>query len=126
MSKRAELKDAMIAAMKAKDEVTLATVRLINAKVKDKDIEARSADTRDGIADDQILAVLQGMVKQRQESAEIYGKNGRPELAERENAEIAVIQKFLPQRRWMKRRCGPRSMRLSARPALGASRTWAG
>lgn len=96
MSKRAELKDAMVAAMKAKDELTLSTVRLINAKIKDKDIESRTEASRDGIGDDQILAVLQGMVKQRQESADIYTKNGRPELAARETAEIAVIQTFLP------------------------------
>jgi uncharacterized protein YqeY len=96
MSKRAELNEAMKTAMKAKDEVTLSTVRLINAKIKDKDIEARSADSREGIDDGAILSLLQGMIKQRQESAEIYAKNGRPELAERENAEIEIIRGFMP------------------------------
>lgn len=96
MSKRAELNEAMKTAMKAKDEVTLSTIRLINAKIKDKDIEARTEASREGIDDGAILSLLQGMIKQRQESAEIYGKNGRPELAERENKEIEIIRGFMP------------------------------
>jgi uncharacterized protein YqeY len=82
-------------AMKARDDMTLQTVRLIIAKLKEKDIEARGAGKE--VDDAGIMSMLQGMVKQRQESAEIYAKAGRPELAEKENAEIAVIQKFLPQ-----------------------------
>jgi uncharacterized protein YqeY len=81
-------------AMKAKDEVTLGTVRLILAKLKDKDIEARGSGKE--VDEAGIMSMLQGMVKQRQESADIFAKNGRPELAEKENAEIAVIQKFMP------------------------------
>jgi uncharacterized protein YqeY len=83
-------------AMKARDEVTLGTVRLIIAKLKEKDIEARGAG-KEAVDEAGIMSMLQGMIKQRQESADIYAKNGRPELAEKENAEIAVIQKFLPQ-----------------------------
>jgi uncharacterized protein YqeY len=96
MSKRTEFKDALVAAMKAKDQPTVDTVRLINAKLKDKDIEARGHGNADGISEAEILSLLQGMVKQRQESAEIYAKNARPELADKENAEIAVIERFLP------------------------------
>ncbi len=96
MSKRAEINDSLKEAMKAKDEVTVATLRLVNAKIKDQDINARTSGNRDGIDDAGILSVLQGMIKQRQESADIYARNGRPELAERENAEIAVIQRYLP------------------------------
>jgi uncharacterized protein YqeY len=97
MSKRTELKDALVTAMKAKDQITVDTIRLINAKVKDKDIEARPAGNADGIGDAEILSLMQGMIKQRQESAEIYAKNGRPELAAQENGEIAIIKRFLPQ-----------------------------
>jgi uncharacterized protein YqeY len=82
--------------MKAKDQMTVDTVRLINAKLKDKDIEARGGGNPDGIGEPEILSMLQGMIKQRQESADIYAKNGRPELAEKENAEIAVIERFMP------------------------------
>ncbi len=96
MSKRTEFKETLVAAMKAKDQMTVDTVRLINAKLKDKDIEARGAGNPDGIGEPEILSLLQGMVKQRQESADIYAKNNRPELAEKENAEIAVIERFLP------------------------------
>jgi uncharacterized protein YqeY len=96
MSKRTEFKDALVTAMKAKEQVTVDTVRLINARLKEKDIEARGAGNQDGIGEPEILSMLQGMIKQRQESADIYAKNGRPELAEKENAEIAVIERFLP------------------------------
>ena len=94
MDKRAEFTQVMKDAMRAKDETTLSTVRLIIAKLKDKDIEARGAGKE--VDDAGIMSMLQGMVKQRQESADIFAKNGRPELAEKENAEIAVIQRFMP------------------------------
>jgi uncharacterized protein len=86
-----ELKDAM----KAGEKQKLATIRLIQAAIKDKDIEARGAG-KGAASDEEILALLQKMVKQRQESASIYAQNNRPELAEQENAEIAVITEFLP------------------------------
>lgn len=86
-----EMKDAM----KAGDKRKLATVRLIQAALKDKDIEARGAG-KGQATDEEILGLLQKMIKQRQESAQIYKDNGRPELAEGELGEAAVIQEFLP------------------------------
>lgn len=96
MDKRTELKTALTDAMKSKDEVGTATLRLIMAGVKDRDIEARSRGNADGIGEAEILSMLQSMIKQRQESAETYVKANRPELAAREEAEIVVIRKFLP------------------------------
>lgn len=92
---REELNTAMKEAMKAKDARRLSTVRMINAKLKDADIEARG-NGKEPLSDDEILAVLQKMVKQRQESAAVYDQGGRPELAEQEREEIAIIQGFLP------------------------------
>lgn len=96
MSKRTEINDAYKDAMKSKDAVAVATLRLIQAALKDKDIYARGTGNMDGISDAEILSMLQTMIKQRQESATIYHDNNRPELADKENAEIAVIQRFLP------------------------------
>ena len=87
----AELKDAM----KAGDKRRLGTIRLIQAALKDKDIEARGA-SRGQATDEEILALLQKMIKQRQESMAIYDQNARPELAQAEREEIEVIQSFLP------------------------------
>ncbi len=87
-----ELKEAM----KAGDKRRLATIRLIQAALKDKDIEARGAG-RGQSTDEEILALLQKMIKQRQESMAIYDQNGRPELAQQEREEAAVIASFLPQ-----------------------------
>lgn len=94
--KRTELTNVMKDAMRAKDELTLNTVRMIISKMKEQDIEARAKGNMDGISDGEILSLMQGMVKQRQESAKVYKDGGRPELAEREEAEIVVIEKFLP------------------------------
>ena len=80
--------------MKAGDKRRLATVRMIQAALKDKDIEARGAGKT--VSDDDILALLQKMVKSRQESADIYAKAGRPELEQQEREEIAIINEFLP------------------------------
>lgn len=93
---RTKFTDQMKEYMKAKDETGLATVRLIISTLKDKDIDARGKGRADGINEPEIMSMLQGMVKQRQESAKIYNDNGRPELAAREDAEIAIIQTFLP------------------------------
>ena len=88
------------AAMRAKDTRTLSTVRLVIAGLKDRDIAARGAgnpgSATGGIADAEILRMLQGMVKQRRESIALYRQGNRPELAEQEEAEIAVIESFLP------------------------------
>jgi uncharacterized protein YqeY len=82
-------------AMKAGDKRKLGTVRLIQAALKDKDIEARGAG-RGQASDEEILGLLQKMIKQRQESMAIYEQNGRPELAQAEREEADVIQSFLP------------------------------
>jgi len=93
---RAELNDALKAAMKDKDTLAVATLRLIQAALKDRDIAARSKGTPDGVEDDEILSRLQSMIKQRRESIDAFKKGGRMELAEQEAGEIAVIERFLP------------------------------
>ena len=92
---RDDLKAAMIANMKAGEKDKVATIRLIQSEVKNKDIEARTGGE---IADDDahVTAVLQKMVKQRRESAEMFRKGGAEERAAAEEAEIAVIEEFLP------------------------------
>lgn len=96
MGKREEINNAMKEAMKNKDMSRLATIRLIISGMKDRDIAARTEESREGIDDAGILSMLQSMVKQRQESARIYHENSRPELAAKEEEEIAVIESFLP------------------------------
>ncbi len=83
------------AAMKSGDRATVDALRLINAALKDKDIEARVSGK--SVSEDDVLAVLQKMIKSRQESLDIYEKNNRPDLAEKERFEIAVISGYLPQ-----------------------------
>jgi hypothetical protein len=92
---RERLVDELKLAMKSGDKARVGAVRLIQAAVKDKDIESRGAG-RGQASDDEILSVMQKMIKQRQESAAIYAANARPELAETENGEIAVISSFMP------------------------------
>ncbi len=93
---RDNLNEALKEAMRARDMATVGAVRLILAKLKEVDIAARIEASREGVADDRILSMLQGMIKQRNESVALYEKGGRPELAEKEKAEIAVIERFLP------------------------------
>lgn len=83
-------------AMQAKDEPTVSTLRLIIAAMKDRDIAARGNGNWDGIADAEILSMMQSMIKQRQESIKMYEIGKRPDLAEREAAEIRIIEGFLP------------------------------
>jgi len=94
---REKLTEAMKDAMRAKDQASLGTIRLIIAKLKDVDIAARTETSREGVADDKILSMMQGMIKQRNESIALYEKGGRADLADKEKAEIAVIERFLPQ-----------------------------
>lgn len=94
---RDTLAKALKDALKSKDSVALSTMRLISAALKDRDIAARSSGNPDGISDEDILGMLQTMIKQRGESAKMYLDGGRPELAEAEQNEIAIIQQFLPQ-----------------------------
>lgn len=82
-------------AMKAGDKGRLGTIRLIQSALKDKDIEARG-NGKEPLGDEEILQLLQKMVKQRQESARLYTEGNRPELAAQENAEIATISAYLP------------------------------
>ena len=92
---RDSIKAAQVSAMKAGDKARLAAVRLILAKLKDKDIELRTAST---VPDDDVIVVdvLQKMAKQRRESITLYEQGGRQELAEVEKAELVVIEEFLP------------------------------
>lgn len=96
MDKRAEFSAVMKEAMKNKDSVALSTVRLITAALKDRDISARAAGKTEGIDDAEILSMLATMIKQRQESLRTYREAGREDLAEREEEEIQVIQRFMP------------------------------
>ncbi|MEO1240481.1 MAG: GatB/YqeY domain-containing protein [Pseudomonadota bacterium] len=92
-----QINDALKSAMKAKDEkLRVATLRLINAAIKDRDIAARGEDRCEGATEEEILAILTKMVKQREESAAAFEKGCRPELAEQERSEIEVIREFLP------------------------------
>ncbi len=92
-----QINTALKTAMKAGDaKVRVTTLRLINAAIKDRDIAARAEDRCEGATDEEILAILTKMVKQREESAQAFEAGGRPELAEQERAEIEVISEFLP------------------------------
>jgi uncharacterized protein len=102
-------------AMRAKDTRTLSTVRLILAGLKDRDIEARGGGNSAGIADPDILRLLQGMVKQRRDSIALYNQGNRPELAQREEEEIAVIESFLPQQ------MGEEEIAAAAREAIAST-----
>ena len=94
---RDKLNDAMNEAMRARDQAALGAIRLILAKLKDVDIAARTEASREGVAEDKILSMMQGMIKQRNESIVLYEKGNRADLADKEKAEIAVIERFLPQ-----------------------------
>lgn len=96
MELRARVNGALKEAMKAKEAEKLSTLRLINAAIKDRDIDARAEGKEAGVADDVVLAILGKMVKQRQESAKVYEEGGRLELAEKERKEIGIIEAFLP------------------------------
>ncbi len=86
---------ALKEAMKSGDKAKVSTLRMMQAKLKDKDIEARGLGKGE-TGPEEILALYQKMIKERQESAEIYEKNARPELAAQERSEIKIIQAFLP------------------------------
>jgi uncharacterized protein YqeY len=92
---RDDIKAATITAMKGGDKETTATLRLVSAAIKNRDIELRTSDKAPD--DDQLVTeVLQKMIKQRRESVDVYRKNGRDDRAAAEEAEIAVIERFLP------------------------------
>ena len=91
---RDDINNAVKEAMKAKDERKLSTLRMVNSTIKNADIEART--TGKTLGDDELNAVLAKMIKQRQESVELYDKGGRAELAAQEREEIAIISAYLP------------------------------
>ena len=92
---REQIQSETVTAMKAKEKERTAALRLIGAKIKDRDIELRTSDKKPG--DDELVTdVLMKMAKQRRESIEMYENGGRQELADKEKAELAVIEEFLP------------------------------
>jgi uncharacterized protein YqeY len=92
---RDDINNALKDAMKARDERRVSTLRLMNSAIKDKDIEARG-NGKPALSDDDLLALFQKMIKQRQESAEMYEKGGRQDLVGQEKAEIEIITAYLP------------------------------
>jgi uncharacterized protein len=93
---REQFSEALKQAMRDKDVLAVSTVRLIMARLKERDIEVRPKGNAEGIADPDIQSMLQQMIKQRRESIELYTQGKRPELAEKERGEIAIIERFLP------------------------------
>jgi uncharacterized protein len=91
---RDKINDSMKDAMKSGDKLRLSTTRLINAAIKNAEIDARTNNKT--FDDEALLGLLQKMIKQRQESVELYDKGGRKELADQERGEIKIIQEFLP------------------------------
>jgi uncharacterized protein len=92
---RDDINNALKDAMKAKDERRVSTLRLVNSTFKNADIEARG-QSKGPLGDAELLSLLQKMIKQRQESVELYDKGGRPELAQQERDEIVIIASYLP------------------------------
>ena len=93
---RQRLNDELKAAMKSRDQRATSTLRLILAALKDRDIAARGRGVTDGIDEEEILSMLQTMIKQRREAISLYEQGGRLELAEQEREEIGIIETFLP------------------------------
>jgi uncharacterized protein len=114
VSIRDDISAAMKTAMKSGDAGRLSAIRLIMARLKDADIAARPRGV-ERIADDDVLALLRGMIKPRREAIELYEKGGRPELAAKEQAEITVIEGFLP------RALNEAEMREAAQAAVAAT-----
>ena len=93
---RSELDANLKEAIKSQEKQRVATLRLINAAIKDRDIAVRSEENTEGVSDAEIISILSNMVKQRKQSIIQYEEGGRVELAEREREEIKIIQEFLP------------------------------
>ena len=93
---RQRLNDALKEAMKARDQRSVSTLRLVLAQLKDRDIAARPAGNASGIGEGEIEEMLLKMVKQRQESIALYKQGNRPDLVQQEEEEIAVIERFMP------------------------------
>ena len=97
MSLRQRVNDELKQAMKAADKLKVSTLRLVNAAIKERDIENRTAGPDSGVGEAQILEVLNKMIKQRQDSLAAYEQAGRQDLAEKERGEIAIIRSFMPE-----------------------------
>ena len=108
---REAVSEALKQAMKNRDAARTGTLRLIASTLRDRDIEARGKG-REAASDDELLAALSKMIRQREESAKVYDEGGRPELAEKERAEIEVIRGFLP------RQMSEEDMRAAAQAAI--------
>ncbi len=96
MSLRNNIENKLQNALREKDKILVSTLRLILAAIKDKDISIRSKDNKEGIKDNDIKQLFKKMIKQRNESIEIYKKNNRNDLLEIENKEVEIISGFLP------------------------------
>lgn len=94
---RDDIKNALVDAMKNKDQDKVNTLRLVQAAIKQKDIDARMKGVMNGVDEAAVLSLLQGMIKQRKESIDMYKKGNREDLVAHEQGEIDVIQGFLPQ-----------------------------
>jgi len=92
---RDDINNALKEAMKAKNERAVSTLRMVNSTLKNADIEARG-QAKPALGDAEVLAILQKMIKQRQESVELYQKGGRADLVKQEQEEIAIISGYLP------------------------------
>jgi len=93
---RQTITDQLKTSMKAKNERATSCFRMILAALKERDIEARAKGNMEGIGEAEIMSMLQGLIKQRRDSVELYEKGGRADLVDKENAEIAIIQALLP------------------------------
>ena len=93
---RDDINNALKEAMKAKNERAVSTLRMVNSTLKNADIEARG-QSKPPLGDAEVLSILQKMIKQRQESVELYQKGGRADLVKQEQEEIAIITGYLPQ-----------------------------
>ena len=96
MSLRTEIETKLLSALKEQNKLRISTLRLILAAIKDRDIASRTSDNRAGIKDEDIKQLLKKMIKQRNESIEIYKKNNRTDLLEIEKGEVEIINTFLP------------------------------
>ncbi|HEY2071028.1 MAG TPA: GatB/YqeY domain-containing protein [Rhizomicrobium sp.] len=96
MALREQFNEQLKEAMKAKDNRRVSTLRMVLAALKDKDIAARTETNREGISDDDVLGLLAKMIKQREESATAFRTGNRPELAQAEEEEVAIIRAFMP------------------------------
>ncbi len=94
---REKISSALKDAMKSKDQSAVSTIRMINAAIKQKDIDVARPRGDEGIADEEVLGLLQGLIKSRREAIEMFRQGNRDDLIQKESAEIAVIERFLPQ-----------------------------